>query len=166
MFPSNTQRLSLKSPHSLIVIPFPTCLSVVSMGPWGAGCYRCQAIKGQVPGSFTSSLLVTCQSGWQLTLGAASQRGLSLRLFCQPDVSHQRISLSVRSQEGEKTEEACRLCNCEGLYHSQGHLPADTHVSMSPCHSKGNNCRMHWEPAQSGSGRLRGPGHDILITVQ
>ena len=92
----------MKSPHSLIVIPIPT-LFFVSMVPGVLVVTGVRLLKDRC--TWFIHILLPCHLSERMALGAASQRGLSLCLFCQPDASHQRISLPC-AQEGEKTEEA------------------------------------------------------------
>lgn len=133
MFPSNTQRLSLKSPHSLIVIPFPT-LFVVSMVPGVLVVTGVRLLKDRC--TWFIHILLPCHLSERMAVdswscfpeGTIIASVLSARCITSENLS------AVRSRGREDRGGGRDFCNCEGLYHSQGHPPADT-VSMSPCHS-------------------------------
>lgn len=133
MFPSNTQRVSLKSPHSLIMIPIQT-LFFVSMATRVLVVIGVRLLKDRC--TWFIHILLPCHLSERTAVGSWScfpEGTIIVSILSDKCITSENHS-AMRSR-GREDRGGCRdFCNCEGLHHSQEHPPVDT-ASMSPCYS-------------------------------
>lgn len=133
MFPSNTQRVSLKSPHSLIMIPIQT-LFFVSMATGVLVVIGVRLLKDRC--TWLIHILLPCHLSERTAVGSWScfpEGTIIVSILSDKCITSENHS-AMRSR-GREDRGGCRdFCNCEGLHHSQEHPPVDT-ASMSPCYS-------------------------------